>query len=160
MNLPINNPNQNDENVDQFETISSGSRSRPLSGASHFTHPELLRRRLHNTRRLSRYYQDIYWLLMNQLRFLLRVYIAETCLSAFQEDQVPTNVVAENYNRKCAFTDCEKKSMPITTFCFAHILSDPRQVLYKPCEFVISSWPSFTSLAHVLWFSVLSYGYL
>ncbi|GAU12073.1 hypothetical protein TSUD_00390 [Trifolium subterraneum] len=143
MNPPINNPNQNDENnVDHSETISSGSsRTRPLSGASHLTRRELLRRRLHNTRRLSEFYQDMYWLLMNQLRLSLRVYILETTgLSPFQEDQEANNiVVAENYNHKCAFAGCEKKPMPCTTFCFAHILSDPRQVLYKPCEFIISS---------------------
>ncbi|KAK2405721.1 INO80 complex subunit D protein [Trifolium repens] len=141
MNPPNNNPNQNDENSNAHhsETISNESSSRPLSGASHLTRPELLRRRLHNTRRLSRYYRDMYWLLMNQLRFLVRVYTSETGLSPFQEDQEPDGVVADNFNHQCAFAGCEKKPMALTRFCFAHILSDPRQVLYKPCEFVVSS---------------------
>jgi hypothetical protein len=148
MNPPNNNPNQNDENSNSHhsETISNGSSSRPLPGASHLTRPELLRRRLHNTRRLSRYYRDMYWLLMNQLRFLVRVYTSETGLSPFQEDQEPDGVVADNFNHQCAFAGCEKKPMTLTTFCFAHILSDPRQVLYKPCEFVVSRYLSFSIL--------------
>ncbi|GAB4859083.1 hypothetical protein Ancab_010548 [Ancistrocladus abbreviatus] len=39
----------------------------------------------------------------------------------------------------CAFVGCTSKAMPLTDFCYWHILSDPRQVLYKACNYVIKS---------------------
>ncbi|XP_078440873.1 uncharacterized protein LOC144710903 [Wolffia australiana] len=37
----------------------------------------------------------------------------------------------------CAFPGCTRKHMPLTPYCHPHILSDPRQKLYKPCEYII-----------------------
>lgn len=42
-------------------------------------------------------------------------------------------------NRQCLFHGCALKAMPLTKFCSLHILSDLKQVLYKPCEYVIKS---------------------
>ncbi|XP_074307345.1 uncharacterized protein LOC141642435 [Silene latifolia] len=41
--------------------------------------------------------------------------------------------------RRCAFSACELKAMALTSFCSLHILSDPNQKLYKPCNFVIKA---------------------
>ena len=54
---------------------------------------------------------------------------------------------------RCANLGCKSKPMALGMFCFSHILSDPRQQLYRPCNFVTRR------LAHVglLYFSVLYY---
>lgn len=39
-------------------------------------------------------------------------------------------------NLRCAHSACKQKAMPMTTFCHSHILSDPKQVLYKACAHV------------------------
>ncbi|KAL6905871.1 hypothetical protein ACP4OV_003472 [Aristida adscensionis] len=36
----------------------------------------------------------------------------------------------------CAAPKCEAKAMPLSPYCFPHILLDPKQQLYKPCAFV------------------------
>ncbi|KAL6641715.1 hypothetical protein ACP70R_019896 [Stipagrostis hirtigluma subsp. patula] len=36
----------------------------------------------------------------------------------------------------CATPNCEKKAMPLSPYCFNHILLDPKQQLYQPCAFV------------------------
>nr|CAD1819949.1 unnamed protein product [Ananas comosus var. bracteatus] len=41
--------------------------------------------------------------------------------------------------KRCAFAACKSMAMPLTRFCHAHILSDPKQTLYKPCNFIIKS---------------------
>ncbi|KAH9617977.1 hypothetical protein KSS87_019940 [Heliosperma pusillum] len=46
---------------------------------------------------------------------------------------------SNNNIRRCAFSACELKAMALTTFCSLHILSDPNQKLYKPCNFVIKA---------------------
>lgn len=40
-------------------------------------------------------------------------------------------------NQRCAFVGCKLKAMPLTSFCHLHILSDSKQKLYKPCNYVI-----------------------
>ncbi|KAJ1264971.1 hypothetical protein BS78_08G041300 [Paspalum vaginatum] len=35
----------------------------------------------------------------------------------------------------CAASKCEAKAMPLSPYCFNHILFDPRQQLYQPCAF-------------------------
>ena len=37
---------------------------------------------------------------------------------------------------RCANQGCKSKPMALGMFCFSHILSDPRQQLYRPCTFV------------------------
>ncbi|WVZ89199.1 hypothetical protein U9M48_035631 [Paspalum notatum var. saurae] len=35
----------------------------------------------------------------------------------------------------CAASNCEAKAMPLSPYCFNHILFDPKQQLYQPCAF-------------------------
>ncbi|XP_066357049.1 uncharacterized protein [Miscanthus floridulus] len=35
----------------------------------------------------------------------------------------------------CAASNCEAKAMPLSPYCFNHILLDPKQQLYQPCAF-------------------------
>ncbi|XP_058774206.1 uncharacterized protein LOC131648471 [Vicia villosa] len=109
--------------------------SDPLSTASHLTHRELLCRRLRNIKRLTKLYRRQYWALIEQVRIKHRQYVIETGLSPFQDEP---DVVIDNYTNICAFDGCMSNPMPCTSFCFQHILSDPKQVLYKPCTFVIA----------------------
>ncbi|XP_058774505.1 uncharacterized protein LOC131648797 [Vicia villosa] len=109
--------------------------SDPLSTATHLTHRELLCRRLRNTKRLIKHYRREYWALMDEVRIKHRQYVTETGLSPFKDEP---DVVVDNYTNICAFHGCNSKPMPCTSFCFTHILSEPKQVLYKPCTFVIA----------------------
>jgi len=36
---------------------------------------------------------------------------------------------------ECAASNCEAKAMPLSQYCFNHILLDPKQQLYQPCAF-------------------------
>lgn len=38
----------------------------------------------------------------------------------------------------CAFSGCTSKAMPLTMYCYQHILFDSRQTLYKPCSYKTS----------------------
>lgn len=139
---PPNNPNQ--------QNAAPTDQSNPLSTATCLTRPEVLTRRVNNFRRLSNIYKDEYWHLMGELRNAHREYVA-IGLNPFHEEEPELEVEEEEEpqpepapepepdNSICAFEGCQTRPMPLTPFCFAHILSDPRQVLYKPCEFVIAS---------------------
>ncbi|CAL4896448.1 unnamed protein product [Urochloa decumbens] len=35
----------------------------------------------------------------------------------------------------CAVSNCDAKAMPLSPYCFNHILLDPKQQLYQPCAF-------------------------
>ncbi|CAJ1977791.1 unnamed protein product [Sphenostylis stenocarpa] len=98
-----------------------------LSTASHLTRSELLKRRVHNLKRLSKCYRDLYWHLMEYIKTLCRHYLYHYALHPFSHFHLPT----------CAFLDCKLKPMPLTSFCHFHILSDSNQKLYKPCNYVI-----------------------
>ncbi|RDY03895.1 INO80 complex subunit D, partial [Mucuna pruriens] len=99
------------------------SRVRVLSNVSHLTRSELLKRRLHNLKRLSKCYRHLYWDLMEHLKSLYSHY----SLNPFKHFHLPT----------CAFLSCNFNPMPLTSFCHFHILSDSNQMLYKPCNYVI-----------------------
>ncbi|KAG8051128.1 hypothetical protein GUJ93_ZPchr0009g2284 [Zizania palustris] len=36
----------------------------------------------------------------------------------------------------CSSANCRAKAMPLSAYCFNHILLDPKQLLYKPCGFI------------------------
>ncbi|XP_062202373.1 uncharacterized protein LOC133904817 [Phragmites australis] len=36
----------------------------------------------------------------------------------------------------CVAANCEAKAMPLSLYCFNHILLDPKQQLYQPCAFI------------------------
>ncbi|KAM0879556.1 hypothetical protein ACQ4PT_034160 [Festuca glaucescens] len=44
----------------------------------------------------------------------------------------------------CSTANCGAKAIPLASYCFDHILSDPKQQLYKPCTFITkqSSMPN------------------
>ncbi|KAL6970782.1 hypothetical protein U1Q18_030470 [Sarracenia purpurea var. burkii] len=125
-----------------------------LFDSSHLTRQEVIRRRAHNLKQLSRVYRDHYWAMMEELKVKYRDYVWNYGLSPFKEDE-ESKVWKEEVtdvgvggsrgetgleaNATCAFYGCALKAMALTRFCHLHILSDSKQVLYKPCEYVIKS---------------------
>ncbi|KAJ7964068.1 INO80 complex subunit D-like [Quillaja saponaria] len=135
-----------------------------MSSSSHLTRQELLKRRSHYLKQLSRCYRDLYWALMEDLKIHYREYYWEYGVSPIKaenvdiecEDREAGNVEGsgENNNnnngnnrtdfevtnnQRCAFVGCKLKAMPLTSFCHLHILSDSKQKLYKACNYVIKS---------------------
>ncbi|KAF5181409.1 Ino80 complex subunit d-like protein [Thalictrum thalictroides] len=45
-----------------------------------------------------------------------------------------SNVVKK---KKCDYIGCKSKPMALTTCCHSHILSDPKQTLYKACNYIV-----------------------
>lgn len=136
-----------------------------LTNSSYLTAQEVMRRRSHNLKELAKVYTDHYWKLMEDLRVEHRDYVWKFGLNPFQEGNKndekeskeinadgggggicegsgETNVYNNgNYggNQLCAFNGCKLKAMALTTYCKLHILSDKKQQLYKPCDYVIKS---------------------
>ena len=92
----------------------------------------LIRRRIRRMKELKRLYQDQYWRLLEDLRrrhyrFHLRNGHGgrkDEAAAAAQERE-KAGVAAQ-----CACDDCDAKPVPLSEYCFAHILMDEKQVLY------------------------------
>ncbi|KAK9078984.1 hypothetical protein SSX86_000653 [Deinandra increscens subsp. villosa] len=133
-----------------------------LPNSTHLSRQQVLHRRSHNMQQLSRCYRDHYWGLMEEVRVQYREYMWKFGMSPFQEDRnedEKDNVKQEQIrggiddgigdvagngsdNIKsvpCGFNSCDMKAMTLTRFCHVHILCDPKQQLYKPCEFLVNS---------------------
>ncbi|KAK9287645.1 hypothetical protein L1049_016082 [Liquidambar formosana] len=171
---PPRNPGTTNDNAD----TRSPSPNLPLSpqdltftNASHLTRQELLRRRSHHLKQLSRCYRDHYWALMEELKVQYREYYWKYGVSPCKEfeeresgerggiNAVGVEGSGENNNvnnkhdrfglglgesssssgHQCSFVGCKLKAMALTNFCHLHILSDSKQNLYKPCNYVIKS---------------------
>jgi len=92
----------------------------------------LIRRRIRRMKELKRLYQDQYWRLLEDLRrrhyrFQLRNGHGgrkDEAAAAAQERE-KAGLAAQ-----CACDDCDAKPVPLSAYCFAHILMDAKQVLY------------------------------
>ncbi|KAM7487028.1 hypothetical protein LguiA_003037 [Lonicera macranthoides] len=135
-----------------------------LSNSTHLTRREVLNRRSHNHKELVKIYRDQYWFFMEELRVLYRDYVWKYGNSPFVQDneererannaareviggdgivegsdETNSNPNPNPNNLLCAFYGCKLKAMALTSFCQLHILSDSKQLLYKPCDYVIKS---------------------
>ncbi|XP_071712975.1 uncharacterized protein [Rutidosis leptorrhynchoides] len=127
-----------------------------LSNSTQLSRQQLLRRRSHNVKQLSKCYRDHYWGLMEEIRVQYREYLWKFGVSPFEKENnvhennnvkleegiVEGNVIGDGTgfgNMKCLFNNCNRKAMTLTKFCRDHILSDSKQQLYKPCEFNLKS---------------------
>ena len=151
---PKPNPNPNSNSIIQSQE------DLPLSRATHLTRPELLRRRSHCLKQLSKCYKDHYWALMEELKSQYRRYCWEFGSIPFQHQQPQKQFQKNNDNNlifegsgenvsnknkninnpRCLFVGCKLKAMALTSFCHLHILSDSKQKLYKPCDYVIKRY--------------------
>jgi len=94
----------------------------------------LIRRRLGRMKELNALYEDQYWRLLEDLRkrhyrFSLRHGHGGRKNDAAAETAAREKTGAAQLS-ECETVGCGERPMPLTTYCFAHILSDPKQVLY------------------------------
>uniref|UniRef100_A0A0D9WEX1 KANL2-like probable zinc-finger domain-containing protein n=1 Tax=Leersia perrieri TaxID=77586 RepID=A0A0D9WEX1_9ORYZ len=126
--------------------------------AEALTREEVLRRRRRRAKRLVDVYRRLYWTLGEELRARHRQYVWELGRSPLESEQPQppqppphaTGVGGELVvvrpasatvprRKKCGFAGCKVRAMAMARFCHSHILSDPKQVLYKSCAFITKS---------------------
>lgn len=164
------NPNSNPDPKPKPRPITLSQEDMALARASHLTRHQLLRRRAFRLGQLSRCYRDHYWALMEELKIQYKQYYWNFGVSPFKEinyNNNEKNVIegsGENVNNiinnncennntsgnnnnnninnncRCLFVGCKLKAMALTSFCHLHILSDSKQKLYKPCDYVIKRY--------------------
>ncbi|XP_015944301.3 uncharacterized protein LOC107469443 [Arachis duranensis] len=127
---------------------------------------EVTARRLRRTRQLRRCYRGHYWALMEEIKSKYKEYYWTYGKSPFKETSGVNHAVVlgdENNNNanggnernnnaalgvggddvvRCAFGGCKIKAMALTRYCHAHILSDPKQKLYRGCRTVAKNLPT------------------
>ena len=74
--------------------------------------------------------------MMEDIKAKCKDYVWKYGMSPYKEDE-ERRIQTEEVNPLCAFYGCTLKAMALTRFCHLHILSDLKQVMYKPCEYVI-----------------------
>nr|XP_043610569.1 INO80 complex subunit D-like [Erigeron canadensis] len=162
----MNSSHENPNNPPDGTNFASGIKPSPedmyLSNSGQLQRKQVLRRRSHNMKQLSKCYRDHYWGLMEEVRVKYREYLWKFGISPFlqeipkeiekknEEEKINNNnnnnviivdnnnnkgIVSDDVSVKCAFNGCKSKAMTLTKFCHVHILSDPKQQLYKPCQF-------------------------
>ncbi|XP_010522203.1 PREDICTED: INO80 complex subunit D-like [Tarenaya hassleriana] len=92
---PIRNPNPNPSisvspPMDN-SPITMAREDQILARSSHLTRTELLRRRSHHLRQLSKFYRDHYWALMEDLKAQYREYYWRFGVSPFKDEQNQPN---------------------------------------------------------------------
>ncbi|KAJ1262454.1 hypothetical protein BS78_09G108900 [Paspalum vaginatum] len=120
--------------------------------AEALTREEVLRRRRRRAARLAGVYRRLYWAMAEEVRARHRQYVWDLARSPLEAEQpppppgAPIPAVVESprpapvpRRKKCGFTGCKVRAMATTRFCHSHILSDPKQMLYKPCAYITKS---------------------
>ncbi|KAG9150583.1 hypothetical protein Leryth_008050 [Lithospermum erythrorhizon] len=112
---------------------------------------------MHFVKKLKKIYCDHYWLLMEDVKNKFREYYWDYGESPFVEEEVnkhlnacrdgvegvdANGVSGHCPSSKCEVQGCKSKAMALTPYCHMHILCDPNQKLYKPCNYPIKSCPS------------------
>ncbi|GAA0164609.1 hypothetical protein LIER_20203 [Lithospermum erythrorhizon] len=130
-----------------------------VSESEHLTRKEVLKRRIHFMKKLKKIYCDRYWLLMEDMKNQFREYYwdygkspfveeednnhnaSRDCATGVDENGTMTNGSVSGHcpSGRCEVHGCKSKAMALTRFCHMHILSDPKQKLYKPCNYSIKS---------------------
>ncbi|KAF3328534.1 INO80 complex subunit D-like protein [Carex littledalei] len=148
---PVSPPNPSPEKLSSEEEGCS-----VLGQAAALSREEVLRRRSKRLQRLEAVYRKQYWALMEEMKNKHREYCWEHGKSPLEEEEgEDRNIEGEadlglgletGERKRCFFYACKTKAMPLTKFCHLHILSDPKQNLYKQCAFVKSSQQSGQSI--------------
>ncbi|ONK77777.1 uncharacterized protein A4U43_C02F10420 [Asparagus officinalis] len=105
--------------------------------AAALSRAEVLSRRSLRAKQLARVYRRHYWSLIEEIRVKHRDYYWEFGKSPLEEENENGN--EEGERKRCGFSGCKSKAMPLTRFCHQHILADGKQTLYKPCGFATKS---------------------
>ncbi|XP_072963817.1 uncharacterized protein [Typha angustifolia] len=156
---PVSVPATGDETAVAAEVgvyVEGSEEDAALRSAAFLTREEVLRRRSRRLRQLAACYRRHYWALVEEVRVKHRDYYWEYGKSPTEEAAVEEeeengegNLLGLGFGengglkkgerRRCALSGCKSKAMPLTRYCHPHILSDPKQTLYKACTFVIKS---------------------
>ncbi|KAJ6432411.1 hypothetical protein OIU84_019618, partial [Salix udensis] len=147
--------------------IDGADEDEALSSSAYLTHQELLTRRSRRFKQLAQIFRAHYWTLMEELKVKHKEYYWIYGKSPYKEDEKNKkrkrdfNDDKENFEwnaksginggggeveadereeegvRKCSASGCKAKPMPLTSFCYTHILLDSKQKLYKGCAYVV-----------------------
>lgn len=102
------------------------------AGTTTVSQEELVRRRLGRMKELQTLYKEQYWRLLEELRKKhWRFYVCnghsgrkEDAAALAQERE------KEGLPAACCVEECKMRPVPLSHYCLAHIIQDPRQVLY------------------------------
>ena len=132
--------------------------------AEALTREEVIRRRRRRAARLAGVYRRLYWAIAEEVRARHRQYVWDLARSPLEAEQpppppgAPIPAVGEPQRsapvprrKKCGFTGCKVRAMATARFCHSHILSDPKQVLYKPCAYITKRFVTSRSLVSTLY---------
>ena len=150
-----------------------------LSNSEFLTRDEVLKRRVRRLRRLSKFYRDCYWLLMEDVRIKHREYVwkygkspcieenGDVIVVKRENGDIGDEVLDNNVDngdklglgsdvnfKRCAFSACSAKAMALTNYCVAHIVMDTKQVLYKRCKSPQTVLKRFFSFSHLIFVSI------
>ncbi|KAB5548411.1 hypothetical protein DKX38_011817 [Salix brachista] len=95
---PQSNTTQNPNPTASPSPLSPSLKDQVLSRATHITRQELLKRRSHKLKQLSKCFKDYYWALMEELKVLYREYYWKYGVSPFKEDH--QNILQKVEQRK------------------------------------------------------------
>ena len=123
--------------------------------AEALTREDVLRRRRRRVARLAGVYRRLYWAMAEEVRARHRQYVWDLARSPLEAEQPPAppggpipaageppRPAPVPRRKKCGFTGCKVRAMATTRFCHSHILSDPKQLLYKPCAYITKRFVS------------------
>nr|TKR98723.1 INO80 complex subunit D-like [Populus alba] len=90
--------------------LSPSLKDQVLSRATHITRQELLKRRSHKLKQLSKCFKDYYWALMEELKVLYREYYWKYGVSPFKEDHQNTLQKVEQQKQGGGFGVLEREN--------------------------------------------------
>ncbi|CAM6093619.1 unnamed protein product [Calypogeia fissa] len=145
----------------QFESssVQQQEEDQILKRAEALTMEEVIQRRVRRLRKLMKVYRSQYWGLVEEMRTKYRRLYLRHGKSGWRDDvederdgavpdggggggsgdgmREPERRLGVAENAHCAAQGCTSNPLSLSVFCFAHILLEPRQRLYKPCSHVI-----------------------
>ncbi|KAF8657992.1 hypothetical protein HU200_059452 [Digitaria exilis] len=140
--------------------LAGAARDAGLRLASALSREEVLRRRRRRLLQLCSLYRAQFWALADELPARHGQYWWDHGASPALDDELPPSLTllkgngagagplgngcrgalappaaAAGGRASCAASNCDAKAMPLSQYCFRHILLDPKQQLYEPCAF-------------------------
>ncbi|KAJ6377809.1 hypothetical protein OIU78_028099 [Salix suchowensis] len=107
---PQTNTTQNPNPTASPSPLSPSLKDQVLSRATHITRQELLKRRSHKLKQLSKCFRDYYWALMEELKVLYREYYWKYGVSPFKEDHQNTLQKVEQHKQGGGFGVLEREN--------------------------------------------------
>ncbi|XP_061950414.1 uncharacterized protein LOC133673559 [Populus nigra] len=104
------NPATNPNPAANPSPLSPSLKDQVLSRATHITRQELLKRRSHKLKQLSKCFKDYYWALMEELKVLYREYYWKYGVSPFKEDHQNTLQKVEQHKQGGGFGVLEREN--------------------------------------------------